>query len=334
MGDKILIDAGRSARGWSRVGTFFKCPQLFAYQNRLNLQLIPADALTRGSMGHILQAHQHAIWGAQNSQGVWVDDKHYTDPDAFLLPEPAVEAWCDANGGHEHLDRMRETFRRYLAKFPEPPGRVVAVEYPVTAVLGNKDKAWGLWVVDPAEANFDREAPTVKAVDGKTITVTPLGTHGHPDAGKAIVLTRRIDLVTQDRAGRIFIWDHKHQARVETGRSVDAYAIDGGFAAFRIMGRQLYGADFGGVALNLIQTQGPWRVARPAVPATPHRDAHFAEMLWHAEHSISRLDESTVSSWTWPKAQSETVCVGRYGSCQAIKLCFYGEAAVEDQHRS
>lgn len=60
---KILIDAGRSSRGWSRIGSFFRCPQLFAYQNRLDMQLIPAGALTRGSMGHVLQAHQHAIWG-------------------------------------------------------------------------------------------------------------------------------------------------------------------------------------------------------------------------------------------------------------------------------
>ena len=73
MSEKILIEAGRSARGWSRVGNFFKCPQLFAYDSRLNLDLIPADALTRGSMGHVMQAHQHAIWGARSSLGVWVD---------------------------------------------------------------------------------------------------------------------------------------------------------------------------------------------------------------------------------------------------------------------
>lgn len=332
MSDKILIDAGRSASGWSRIGNFFKCPQLFSYGERLGISLIPADALTRGSMGHIMQAHQHAIWGAQDDQGVWVDDKHYTDPEVFLDPEVAVEMYCDVNGGHEHLERMNETFRRYLSKFPEPPGRVVAVEYPVTAVLGNKSGEWGLWVVSLDElqdnGQIDREQMTLKAWDGSIINVTPLGLHGHPEAGKAIVLTRRLDMVSQDRAGRIHIWDHKHQARVETSRSLDAYAIDGGFAAFRIMGRQLYGNAFGGVALNLIQTQDPWRVARPAVPATPHRDAHFAQMLWRAEHSLARLDLDE-DLWNWPKAQSETVCVGRYGACAAIKLCFYGEAAQD-----
>ena len=113
---------------------------------------------------------------------------------------------------------------------------------------------------------------------------------------------------------------------------MDGYAIDGGFAAFRIMGRQVWPENFGGVALNLIQTTAPWRVARPMVPMTPHRDAHFAEMLWRAEHALARLDVDEKNLWAWPKAQHETTCVGRYGSCAGIKLCFYGESSVEAKH--
>ena len=116
------------------------------------------------------------------------------------------------------------TFRRYLSKFPEPPGRVVAVEYPVTAVLGNKSGEWGLWVVSLDElqdnGQIDREKTTLKAWDGSIINVTPLGLHGHPEAGKAIVLTRRIDMVSQDRSGRIHIWDHKHQPTLSTVASL------------------------------------------------------------------------------------------------------------------
>jgi hypothetical protein len=325
---QLLIDAGRSSRGWSRIGSFFRCPQLFAYQNRLDKQLIPADALTRGSMGHVLQAHQHAIWGARTAEGVWVDEAWHNDPSVFLPPEEAVHQWCDANGGHKHLDRMTETFRRYMAKHPEAPGSVVAVEYPITAVLGEKSGVWGLWVVHPEEQHFNRQVASVRAWDDDIITLTPLNCPGHPDSGSAIVLTRRLDMVTKDRAGRIFVWDHKHQAKVEPNRSVDGYAIDGGFAAFRIMGKQLYGKHFGGVALNLIQTQEPWRVARPMVPATPHRDRHFADMLWRAEHTLARLDLELPNYWDWPKVQHETTCVGRYGACAAIKMCFYGEAVT------
>mgnify|MGYP003112350254 CR=1 FL=1 len=325
--NKVLIDAGRSSFGWSRIGTFSRCPQLFAYGQRLNLEMIPAHALTRGSMGHILQAHQHAIWGAATAAGVWVDETWYDDPSVFLDPETAVQMWCDTNGGHEHLDRMLETFRRYMAKHPEPPGDVLKVEYPVTSVIGHKDGQWGLWVVDFDHARFDRSEKTVKAWDGKIIQPTPLNMPGHKDNGKAILLTRRLDMVSKERGGRTFIWDHKHQARVSLGRSVDGYAIDGGFAAFRIMGKQMYGSNFGGLMLNLIQTQSPWRIARPVVPNTPHRDHHFAAMLWREEHRLAQLEIENPTFWDWPKVQHETTCIGRYGACPGLKFCFYGSAA-------
>jgi len=337
VSERILIDAGRSSRGWSRIGNFFKCPQLFAYDQRLGLQLIPADALTRGSMGHVMQAHLHARWGANQKDGTYAGAGHFRDPAVFYEPEEAVRVWCDQNGrGHEQIDRMVEVFRRYLAQFPEQPGHIVAVEYPVTAVLGTRRGKWGLWVVRTDEQGFDRNRPDVAAADSSTIEITPVNHPGHPDHGKAVVLTRRIDLVIRDRGERTWIWDHKHQAHVQPGRSTGGYAIDGGFSAFRIIGQQLWTNGFGGVSLNLIQTTNPWRVSRPVVPPTPHRDGHFAEMLWRAEHEIARLDHTpgeSLSPWHWPKAQSETVCIGRYGACAAIKLCSYGEAAVEDRHR-
>ena len=289
--------------------------------------MIPASALTRGSMGHILQAHQHAIWGADSAEGVWVDETWHEDPDIFLDPEEAVQMWCDTNGGHEHLERMLETFRRYMDAHPEPPGNVIKVEYPVTAVLGTKDNEWGLWVVHAEDTDFNRRAAKVKAWDGGVILPTPLNCPGHPDSGAALTLTRRLDMVTKERSGRTFIWDHKHQARVQANKSVDGYAIDGGFAAFRIMGKQMYGRDFGGLGLNLIQTQSPWRVARPMVPATPHRDNHFAQMIWQNEHRLARLEVDSPTFWDWPKVQHETSCIGRYGACSGIKFCFYGEAA-------
>tara|TARA_R110002095_G_scaffold75275_1_gene64180 strand:+ start:37 stop:690 length:654 start_codon:yes stop_codon:yes gene_type:complete len=214
-----------------------------------------------------------------------------------------------------------------MATHPEPPGNVIKVEYPVTAVLGTKDNEWGLWVVHAEDANFNRRAAKVKAWDGGVIIPTALNCPGHPDSGAALVLTRRLDMVTKERGGRTFIWDHKHQARVQANKSVDGYAIDGGFAAFRIMGKQMYGSDFGGLGLNLIQTQKPWRVARPMVPATPHRDAHYAEMLWREEHRLARLELDSPTFWDWPKVQHEASCIGRYGPCPGMKFCFYGAAA-------
>ena len=323
-----LIDAGRSRRGWSRIGQLIKCAQLFAYQQRLNLQLIPASALTRGSMGHVMQAHLHAAWGCEQG-GVMVDTEWHTDASVFMDPYEAVASYCDANGGHEHLDRMVETFDEYLKRHPEPPGRIIAVEWPLDAVLGYVEDVWGLWVIHPEEANkVDHVCETIKAYDSRTIRVTPLEMPGHPDHGKPIYISRRCDMVVEERNKRTFIWDHKHQAMVSATRSVDAYAIDGGFAFFRLMGQQVFGSNFGGLLLNLIQTTSPFKVARPTVPKTPHRDDHLPQLLWEAEHRLALLDTTNEDHWRWPKAMSETSCYGRYGACGGLKLCFYGESGT------
>lgn len=322
----ILIDAGKSRRGWSRIGQFTKCPQLFAYTNRLDVQLISAAALTRGSMGHTIQAHQHAIWGAEQG-GVMVDTKHYDDPSVFLKPHDALVAWCDANGGHEFIEQMFKVFDEYMLHYPEPPGRVLAVEWPMDAVIGRKGGEWGLWVIDPDEAyKVHEQVETILAYDRTPIEVTPLEAPGHPDHGKPVYVSRRCDLVVEEPGGRIFIWDHKHQARVSQGKSIEGYAIDGGFALFRHMGQQVYGEEFGGLRLNLIQTMKDHKVARPTVPRTPHRDTHLAQLVWNVEHQIAWMDMNMPDKWKWPKAMHETTCVGRYGSCGGIKLCFYGEA--------
>jgi len=308
-----IIDAGRSDRGWSRVGNFFKCPQLFAYGERIGVELIPADPLLKGSLGHLLQAHLHGRWGAAQG-GCWVDNEWVSEPEQLLAPEEAATIWAEANGAQRHLPLMLEIFDAYLDRFPEPPGRILAVEHQITGVLGTDPNGeWGLW---------DRDNPH--------ITPTPLDMPGHPDHGKPITLTRRVDLTIRDGAGRAWVWDHKHQARVNPGKSVEAYAIDGGFTAFRILGRQVWD-NFGGLALNLIQTRKPWKVARVPVPFTPWRDTHFAEMLWRAEHEIARLDIDGTDHWCWPKAQHETTCFGRYGGCSALRLCMYGKSEINSR---
>jgi hypothetical protein len=326
---KMLIDAGKSSRGWSRIGNYAKCPQLFAYLYRLGDRPVeeggcpslapPIEALARGSIGHTLQAHMHAIWGAGQPQGVMVDETMHHDPSVFMQPEDAAQAWCDKYGSHELLPHMVNVFRAYRAKLPESPGDVIAVEAPVTAVLGTLRGDWGLWVAEEKGGEW-------WSLDETKIEVTPLNMPDHREHGRPITLTRRIDLVTRDASGRYYIWDHKHQASVNGKTSASAYAIDGGFAAFRIMGKQLYGAAFGGLVLNLISTTQVGKVVRETVPATPHRDGHFAKWLWWAEHQIAQLD-LTVDHWEWPKAQNELSCYGRYGPCAGIELCARGRMA-------
>lgn len=325
---KELIDAGRSKRGWSRVGNYLKCPQLFAYTERLRLELGSADGLTRGSMGHVMLAHQFAIWGAQQG-AVLVNTEAFTDSAAFLSPKEALAAWCDLNDkGHEFLDKLRRIFDAYIEEAPEPPGTVLAVEWPMAAVFGWKKGAWGLWVVHPEEeGRLDEERDTVRACDDETIKVEPLNMEGHPDDGKPVYITRRVDAVIEEE-GRPVIWDHKFQAWV-SGK-VAAYAMDGGFALFRHMGKQVFGESFGGVRLNLIQTTGDFKVLRPKVPEAPGRDRHLVQLLWDAENQIAWQDVQQTSLWEWPKVMHESgPCEGKYGLCRGLDLCLYGEAGQQ-----
>ena len=330
----VLIDASRSSRGWSRIGTFIKCPFKFALDQRLGIRLIPAAALTKGSLGHLLQAHQHAIWGAEQG-GCWVDNEWVDDPDTLMLPEQAAIEWCRRNPeGVQYLQPMLEVFDDYMMRYPKAP-KVLAVEHEISGVLGTKPHAetgepvFGLWL----EYLYDEVNHTM-SVD-EDITPTLLNCPGHPDHDKPIRLTRRIDLTTEERGGAV-IWDHKHTSKVDPARADDAYAMDGGFTAFRILGRQRW-RNFSGLGLQLISNRKPYRVARPMIPETPHKDINFARMIYAYEHQVAQMDMMFPDAWDWPMAMNETVCMGRYGMCaaasRATPYCFYGSAVAEGDPR-
>jgi len=291
-----------------------KCPQRYAYSDVLGIELIPGPALIRGTMGHLMQAHQHARWGAAQG-GCWAGDTWVEDPDELLDPYQAIDEYCKLHPrAMSYLGDMVTTFDKYMEQYPEPLGRVLGVEYLVQAHVGTSQGEYVFWV-EGSEKPADFEPCTVPYINRQGQLV-----------GRPMSITRRIDLLTEKR-GRTWIWDHKHQASVALGRSKDGYTMDGGFGVFRIMGQQLFGSSFGGVYLNLVQRLDPWKVVQVAVPPTPWRDKHLPWMIAEAEERLATLEPR--DPWQWPKAQSETVCVGRYGACKALNLCRFGQRGLE-----
>lgn len=324
----ILIDAGPSRRGWSYWGPFFQCPRLFAYQRKLGIQLIGTRPTTRGTMGHLLQAHQHAAWGARQPGGCWVGTAegtvHLDDPVAILPPEAALDRWLDlqADAGvdivEEDVSRMLACFRAWLERHPEPPGEVAWVEVEVIAMVGYRGttREFGLWVVDDA------------LPEGGT---SPSGDRVEPHLvnGLPVEITRRIDLVYRRGAAWVAC-DHKHTSVFEPGRARDAYAMDGGMASQRILCAQVF-EPFRGLDLQVIHTQPPYKSAMVTPAPTPHRDAQFAWQLLRAAEAIRRLEEEGLDPWYWPVTQSEvSACYGRYGACKAMELCSFGPAAIAE----
>lgn len=339
MSDPILIDAGPSPRGWSFWGDRLGCPFKASLTGRLGFR-VNRDPLLRGSLGHVAQAHLHGQWGAEQPDGVEVGvpgtpgqwpapTQRVTDPRALLSPADAISEACRREPAMSDFHAgIALTLAKYVKRFGWPPGRILAVEVPATLVLGTCRGVWGLWLIDP----LTRDGVRFRHVDGSTVTATPLDCPGlertgdpAEDAhiphyhGDPLFLTRRRDLdVHSDQA---YIWDHKHIGRMQASAAMTWYRTEGGFAAFHIIGRQLYGADFGGVKVNLIQHTAPWARELRAVPPREAAIAALPRDIWRAAHeqALDDLHDVPVNARRRAHAGSGA-CYDAYGQCAASML--------------
>lgn len=338
----LFIDAGRSPRGESRIGKFRVCPQLFAYGERLHFDLIPAIALTRGSMGHQAMAQQYAKWGAEQggvSVGFASDVRTLAgsaDAASLMDPEDAIREWTRRNGrGESEIDMMKTAFRHYLAKYPEAPGRILAVEYPLFAVLGEMGGVWGLWVVDPGdEPKLSQPVssnPVLRSIHGEAIIPTPLNQPGHPEHGHPIWVSRRADAIYAPwhDIQRPVNCDHKFVAFVEKpGIKAQGYGLDNGFQLFHHMMAQVW-PDYGGCIVQEIQRIKPFRVERMDIPVPGPCMDTLADDLLYYEQQIAYLDVHRPDMRRWPKANKESgPCRQRYkpGKCPGWDLCYGRES--------
>lgn len=342
----ILIDAGRSEAGWSRIGSAFKCRQLYAWINVGGYSLIPADALTMGSMGHTAAAHWFALEGCRQG-GVVVGTQLLGPEDASRLldPEDAVRAWvAKEKRGGPLIDGIIGAFRRYVAKHPEPIGRILGVEVPVGAVLGTvetpRGPEWGLWLQDAPEWLLEGRRPP------KLVETTTLDCPGHPRHGQSIRITRKLDLIWQSSWGDVFVYDHKFVSHVNRASAEHAYESDGGFRSQSILASQLLPAragatdhggphsGFAGVFANLIGKFPPYKNEPVPIRRSAFREARFARNLFDVEHEVARLEMETQAGERdvseWPAADEETTCIGRYaGGCSARRICLEGPGALD-----
>ena len=80
--------------------------------------------------------------------------------------------------------------------------------------------------------------------------------------------TQRLDLVAREPDGKAYIYDHKCVGRIDQ-KTVTRYTLSGQFLGMAMFGREVYGADFGGVKLNLISADGTG-FKRAMVDPAPH----------------------------------------------------------------
>jgi len=139
--------------------------------------------------------------------------------------------------------------------------------------------------------------------------------------------TQRFDLVARNAAGKVLIFDHKTTGRLAAiGKR---YTLSGQFLGMESFGRAIWGSDFGGVVLNLVELPAKYGARctfeRKAAEPAPNAARGFTLTVLHARERIEALDAAQTDPWQWPKTLSEQVCVSAYGTCDAFEFCRWGK---------
>lgn len=135
-------------------------------------------------------------------------------------------------------------------------------------------------------------------------------------------LTRKIDLVVRHRDdGKVWFYDHK-----TAGRPTDRLAwsrADWALTTQELVGRAVYGDEWGGLVLNLISTGGPPPFVRRPIQFAAYELAAIPRSLLHYYRLLESL--ASCDPYNYPRAGS---CVGRYGMCEYRMLCESGPMAA------
>ena len=378
--DPIFIDAGPSPFGGSRIGTFIVCPTKYAIPFEHGIAH-DNTALEWGSLGHEYAAHQNARRGAEQG-GVIVGLAETTarwpsplgfvdDPDMLLPPLDACRQWCTSRELWRDLAEVTETWTELIERFPRPPGRVIGVEIPVTLVVGVTDRdGFGIYVAEAdrnvaiplkqtgptadGESVMKRKAwidPTIfngvrwhHTVTGDEVFPSVLRMPGHPEHGRPILVTKRLDMVIERRRdGQVLpeIWDHKHLAHVEPRKAQKAYRVDMSFSVYRVIGEQFWPHAFDDKAVIVhMVNKRPRRKGdarqfeRVPVPPAPEVIRRLPRRVLDAEHRLALLQietlngQRTLDEWDAVMNGDQSPCDGRYGSCDNMDICCNGRAAM------
>jgi hypothetical protein len=139
--------------------------------------------------------------------------------------------------------------------------------------------------------------------------------------------TQRFDLVARNSAGKVVIVDHKTTGRLSPD-SARRYTLSGQFLGMQTFGRAIWGTDFGGVTINLIELPkwgGEFKFSRVEADPAPNALRGFPLTVLTARQRIADLDAAGTNPWNWPKALSEQTCVTPYGFCDGFDLCRWGK---------
>jgi len=283
-----VINAGKSERGYHRLGLASVCLRSYAYtylDKAHGEGSAPSESLPliRGSLLHLGLAHHYAHQSIQKSGRALVNGVEITDANELMAPAEAVEHEAQKNG---HL---------WMGHVPS-----------ILECLSAYARRWGTdddWDILGIEHEYRVRLPTLPK--------------------EVSLYTQRADLVIRERSTKkVWIVDHK-SAYMLNGKTAKQYVLHGQFLGYAALGRKEYGQAFGGVLLNRIKINGCEFDRKPTEPA-PASVGGFVRNLVHVEKQI--LDYQHLPPDQWPGTLHETVCVSKYGECPFFARCQWGPA--------
>jgi hypothetical protein len=142
--------------------------------------------------------------------------------------------------------------------------------------------------------------------------------HGFP-------YTARIDLEFEDRAGKVWLVDHKIVYKLE-GKVYRRYVLSGQILGLYHIGAKEYGDRFGGVLVNLLGVD-PQQYDRVTPDPAPWMLMRYPGVVARAHEQIAAIREKLKADpeYVIPATPSEHTCWPYNRPCPMFEACRWGE---------
>lgn len=139
--------------------------------------------------------------------------------------------------------------------------------------------------------------------------------------------TMRLDLILQDRAGRVWIVDHKTSGQRVDKRKRQGFELSGQVIGASWWARKEYGLDFAGFMINFVGITAKGRQFERFHPRlAPYAQSMFPLTIEHSEEYLlwcqARYGDNP-DDWP-PMLQEQGPCMDRYGPCEFRSMCRWG----------
>lgn len=292
--DPKLLFTGPSPFGGHRYDLFDTCPRRYGLTYEKNLLPIFDD---QGQMVSYTPSK-----GEDNSE----------DAD-----EPQEPVWALIRGTYVHTGLAHH----YALRRAQQQGDKIDIYSPTEALqaLHHYDCE-----ADPNNADIYTEALTVS----DKVTKSYMAKYAFEKA-KVIVVeevytlrlgqarapyTFRLDLALQDGEGKVWMTDHKTTSRKLRDHG-KIYGISTQFQAYAVGGQAVYGHNYGGIVVNMLEIPedgGPIKFDRPKTPSVSGFLAEFPNRIERLFRNLTDLVYSGLPVHRWPRRTG-------YGSCFAFR---------------